>query len=189
MFNVKNILKGNSSLSLISKSGVASADRVRLSAVSFLISTVLMNTFSKAECGSYSIAFPISLFLASIQNAIMNTPTSRGDWRHRGLASCIARNRGYPNICRQAELVSRICSCVHSDAVTAIAAESPMRLGKKIPSRLFMVLKALAYGRISLVFMVSFCPGPLLRTQWLMEVASNPGRFLAAFDWYYKGYR
>jgi len=60
--------------SMILKSIIASADQATLSALSFIISIVLIKTVSKVDYGYYSIGFSIALFLISIQNAIVNTP-------------------------------------------------------------------------------------------------------------------
>jgi O-antigen/teichoic acid export membrane protein len=60
--------------SIILKSFIASADQAILSALSFIISIVLIKTVSKVDYGYYAIGFSIALFLISIQNAIVNTP-------------------------------------------------------------------------------------------------------------------
>ena len=59
---------------LILKSGIASMDQGMLSAANFLIAIILIKTVAKVDYGYYSIAFSISLFLISVQNAIVNTP-------------------------------------------------------------------------------------------------------------------
>lgn len=56
------------------RAGIASADQALLSATSFLVSILLIKTVPKAEYGYYSVALPISLFLLSLQNAVVNTP-------------------------------------------------------------------------------------------------------------------
>jgi O-antigen/teichoic acid export membrane protein len=68
------ISKKTGNFSLIFKSGIASVDQAMLSALNLLISIILIKTVSKAEYGYYSIAFSITLFLISIQNAIVNAP-------------------------------------------------------------------------------------------------------------------
>jgi len=67
-------MKKKISKSLIIKSGIASVDQAFLSALNFLISIVLIKTVSKPEYGYYSIFFSIILFMASTQNAVINTP-------------------------------------------------------------------------------------------------------------------
>ena len=69
-----NLIKKNFSTSLIFKFGIASVDQAMISALNLLISIILIKTASKVEYGYYSIAFSISLFLISIQNAIVNAP-------------------------------------------------------------------------------------------------------------------
>ena len=59
---------------MIFKSIIASFDQAILSALSFIISIVLIKTVSKVDYGYYAIGFSIALFLISIQNAIVNTP-------------------------------------------------------------------------------------------------------------------
>jgi O-antigen/teichoic acid export membrane protein len=82
-------MKKNNSKSLLYKSGIASIDQALLSGISFLISIVLIKTVSKPEYGLYSIFFPITLFIGSIQNAVINTPlavlliTKRGDEKRK----------------------------------------------------------------------------------------------------------
>jgi O-antigen/teichoic acid export membrane protein len=53
---------------------VASVDQAALSALSFLISIILIKNVPKIEYGYYSIGFSIALFLICIQNSIINTP-------------------------------------------------------------------------------------------------------------------
>ncbi|MGD2097868.1 MAG: hypothetical protein PVG35_09825 [Desulfobacterales bacterium] len=69
-----NILKQFSKSSLIFKSGIASIDQAVLSFLNFFISILLIKTITKVEYGYYNYAFAISLFLLSIQNAIVNAP-------------------------------------------------------------------------------------------------------------------
>ena len=82
-------MKKNNSKSLLYKAGIASLDQVLLSGINFLISIVLIKTVSKSEYGLYSIFFPITLFIGSIQNAVVNTPlavlliTKRGDEKRK----------------------------------------------------------------------------------------------------------
>jgi O-antigen/teichoic acid export membrane protein len=59
---------------LVQRSLIASVDQALLSGLNFLISIVLIKSVSKVEFGYYSIALPISLFLISLQNAMVNTP-------------------------------------------------------------------------------------------------------------------
>jgi O-antigen/teichoic acid export membrane protein len=56
------------------KAGVASADQAMLSALSFVVSIILIQSVPKSEFGYYSIALAISLFLSSVQNAVVNAP-------------------------------------------------------------------------------------------------------------------
>jgi O-antigen/teichoic acid export membrane protein len=60
--------------SLAWRAAIASADQALLSAMSFLIAILLVKTVPKVEYGYYSIALPVSLFLVSLQNAVVNTP-------------------------------------------------------------------------------------------------------------------
>jgi|GEM_PF-2170111 len=62
--------------SLFIKSSIAFLDQSFLSGVNFLVTIILIKTVSKGEYGYYSIAFAISLFLVSVQNAIVTTPLS-----------------------------------------------------------------------------------------------------------------
>ena len=66
--------KPGSPSSLGWRAGIASADQALLSAMSFLISILLIKTVSKAEYGYYSVALPVSLLLVALQNAVVNTP-------------------------------------------------------------------------------------------------------------------
>src|SRR5438876_369614 len=59
---------------LFVKSGVAFLDQAILSGTNFAITIVLMKTVAKEEYGYYSIAFAVSLFLVSLQNAVVTTP-------------------------------------------------------------------------------------------------------------------
>ena len=49
-------------------------DQALLSALSFAVSIILIKSIPKSEFGYYSIAVAISLFLISVQNAVVNTP-------------------------------------------------------------------------------------------------------------------
>jgi succinoglycan biosynthesis protein ExoM len=60
---------------------------------------------------------------------------------------------------------------------------------KKMFIRLFMVCKSIGLGSASLILMLSRCTSPLQRTKWLMKLASNFGRFLAAIGYHYQNYR
>lgn len=63
-----------SSLPLIRKTAIATIDQALLSALSFLVSVLLIKLVPKAEYGYYSIAFAVWLFLASLQDAVVNSP-------------------------------------------------------------------------------------------------------------------
>ena len=65
-----NILKSP----VILNSIVAAGDQAGLSVLSFVISIILIKFVPKAEYGYYSIGLAISLFVSSIQQAIVNTP-------------------------------------------------------------------------------------------------------------------
>jgi len=62
----------HSSLGL--NSAVAFIDQAVLSATNFLVAFILIKTVPKNQYGYYSIVFAISLFLVSIQNALVTTP-------------------------------------------------------------------------------------------------------------------
>ena len=55
--------------------------------------------------------------------------------------------------------------------------------------RSFMLLKSVSYGFVSLLFLIILFPDNVLRVKWLIKLASNLGRFMAVFGWYYKAYR
>src|SRR5438876_4686365 len=59
---------------LFLKSGAAFLDQAILSGANFVIAIILMKTVAKEEYGYYSIAFAVSLFLVSLQNAVVTTP-------------------------------------------------------------------------------------------------------------------
>ena len=56
------------------RAGIASVDQALLSATNFLIAILLIKSVPKADYGYYSVALPISLFLISLQDAVVNTP-------------------------------------------------------------------------------------------------------------------
>src|SRR5438093_8610912 len=62
------------SSSLVLKSGVAFLDQAILSGMNFLISLFLIKSVPIEEYGYYAIVFAISLFLVSIQSAVVTTP-------------------------------------------------------------------------------------------------------------------
>ncbi len=82
-------MKKNNSKSLLYKAGIATIDQILLSGLNLLISIVLIKTVSKTEFGLYSIFFPITLFMLSIQAAVITTPlavlliTKRGDEKRK----------------------------------------------------------------------------------------------------------
>lgn len=55
--------------------------------------------------------------------------------------------------------------------------------------RVFMIAKGFAAMLLSLALTTIFLPSALHRTRWLVKFASNLGKSLAAFGWYYQGYR
>jgi O-antigen/teichoic acid export membrane protein len=59
---------------LVLRSGLALIDQSLLSALSFVVSIFLIRVVSKVEYGYYAVAVPASLFLVSLQNALVNTP-------------------------------------------------------------------------------------------------------------------
>jgi succinoglycan biosynthesis protein ExoM len=61
--------------------------------------------------------------------------------------------------------------------------------GKHHIIRLFMVIKALTYGAISIALIIFFFFDCVRRTKWIIRLASNYGRLLAAFGWYNQSYR
>jgi len=60
---------------------------------------------------------------------------------------------------------------------------------RKMIVRLFMLLKAICYGLISLVLVAIALPSKVWRTYWEIKFASNVGRFLAVFGQYYQAYK
>src|SRR5713226_313045 len=59
---------------LFLNAGVAFLYQAVLSATNFAITIILMKTVAKEEYGYYSIDSAISLFLVSLQNAVVTTP-------------------------------------------------------------------------------------------------------------------
>ena len=59
----------------------------------------------------------------------------------------------------------------------------------KIGIRIFMLVKSLCYGSISLIMMGVYSLSAYHRTRWLIRLASNIGRFLAVFEWHYHIYK
>ena len=59
---------------IIVKSFIASMDQALLSLVNFLIGIILIKWTSKIDYGYYSTAFPVMLFMISLQNAVINGP-------------------------------------------------------------------------------------------------------------------
>jgi O-antigen/teichoic acid export membrane protein len=59
---------------LVLRSGIALVDQALLSALSFGVSILLIRTVPKIEYGYYSIAVTASLFLISLQSALINSP-------------------------------------------------------------------------------------------------------------------
>jgi succinoglycan biosynthesis protein ExoM len=55
--------------------------------------------------------------------------------------------------------------------------------------RLIMIVKSILYGLVSLFLMIIQISNSVVRTRWLVRLGSNIGKFLAAFGWYYEGYR
>jgi len=91
MISARELLRSK----LLRKSAVAVVDQALISASGFLISVVLVKTVSKPEYGYYAIALPVSLFLGSIQNAVVSAPMSvllaakDGEDRQRYLSSLV----------------------------------------------------------------------------------------------------
>lgn len=67
---IKKILQ----LPLLRKSGLAAFDQALLSGANFLVTILLIKYLPKEDYGFYAIAFSISLFIISIQNALVTTP-------------------------------------------------------------------------------------------------------------------
>ncbi len=55
--------------------------------------------------------------------------------------------------------------------------------------RLWLIGKAMCFGMISLAMSLGTWPGRVARTRWLMRLASNAGRLMAAVGWHYAAYR
>ncbi len=68
------IIKKILNLPLLRKGGLAAFDQAMLSATNFLVTILLIKYLPKEDYGFYAIAFSISLYLISIQNALINTP-------------------------------------------------------------------------------------------------------------------
>jgi O-antigen/teichoic acid export membrane protein len=60
--------------SLLLKSAAAFLDQAILSGANFLVAFLLIKTVPTEQYGYYSIAFAVSLFLMSVQNAVVTTP-------------------------------------------------------------------------------------------------------------------
>ena len=52
--------------------------------------------------------------------------------------------------------------------------------------RLFLGVKALCYGMVSLVCMIILFPNKVRRMQWFLRLGVNIGRILAVFGWLYQ---
>lgn len=59
---------------LVGRTAIAFIDQALKSAAGFLVAVVLIKFTSKQEYGYYAIAFPVSLFLIALQNAVVTTP-------------------------------------------------------------------------------------------------------------------
>ncbi len=55
--------------------------------------------------------------------------------------------------------------------------------------RLLMISKSLFYGITSISLFFCFFWSPVHRTQWLIKLGSNIGRFMSAFGWHFQFYR
>lgn len=55
-------------------------------------------------------------------------------------------------------------------------------------ARIYMLVKSLSFGMMSLVLVIFLFPNVRWRTYWLMKLASNVGRFLSVFGYYYAAY-
>lgn len=55
--------------------------------------------------------------------------------------------------------------------------------------RIFMFGKSLAFGAISLALFILLFPNPYQRVKWLLKLGSNCGRFLAAVNLRFNGYK
>lgn len=60
--------------SLMIRFGISSLDQAILSTANFLLAMFLIKVATKEEYGYYALALPITLFITSIQNALINTP-------------------------------------------------------------------------------------------------------------------
>src|SRR5438067_5786369 len=76
-------------VSLYLKPAIAALDQALLSGANFFVAFLLIRTVPQEEYGYYSIAFAASLFLISIQNAVVTTPLAvllaakKDEERHR----------------------------------------------------------------------------------------------------------
>ncbi len=68
------IIKKILNLPLLRKSGLAAFDQGLLSGANFAVTVLLIKYLPKEDYGFYAIAFSVSLFLISIQNALVTTP-------------------------------------------------------------------------------------------------------------------
>ncbi len=59
---------------LFSRFGAALFDQMILAAANFAVAILLIKTVTKEAFGLYAVIFPISLFLISLQNALINSP-------------------------------------------------------------------------------------------------------------------
>jgi O-antigen/teichoic acid export membrane protein len=75
---------------LLGRTTIAFVDQALKSAVGFAIAIVLIKFMGKQEYGYYSLAFPVSLFLIALQNAVVTTPMTVLLARKRG-----ARKKAY----------------------------------------------------------------------------------------------
>jgi hypothetical protein len=60
--------------------------------------------------------------------------------------------------------------------------------GNHIAQRLLMLFKGSCFILISFIFIILLYPFRGRRTLWIIQLASNIGRFLAVFNWHYKAY-
>lgn len=60
---------------------------------------------------------------------------------------------------------------------------------KRILIWLWMLGKAVVYSSVAVILMIFSLPNRRLRIKWFLKFASNIGRFMAVFGWYYRGYK
>jgi succinoglycan biosynthesis protein ExoM len=60
---------------------------------------------------------------------------------------------------------------------------------RKGPLRLFMLIKAVGFGSLSLLLSIITLPSKVWRTYWQVKLAANVGRFMAATGHLYKSYK